>query len=417
MYDGGMSRSVRIDSLAFGGYGVGRLPSGKAVLVTGAAPGDVLSIAVEREKGSHVFATIASILEPSPLRVEPLCMHADLCGSCSWQHLSLETQRGWKRTLLADELLRAGLLDDPEAVPEVEGGEGLGYRSRTRMHLRAGAFGTMRRRSGAVVPFRGCPVLAPALEELALDVSQAVAGAPDADVELYVDALGQRGMLVALCGPSPARAWERIAADAGVFSYRIRRPGSPPGPEGRLLFEDSAGTPLAFEPGVFVQTNREANAILVGRAMDAAGRGGRFAEIYAGAGNFTVHLGSRFDAGMSAEQEPLAARMLRRNMRSSGSSVEVIEGPDARASRRLGGSPPVDLLLADPPRAGMKPLYPVFDAAPPARAVMVSCHPMAAVRDLGHLVHDAGYVLESIVPVDMFPQTDHLELVAGLARG
>ncbi len=412
-----MTQSVRIDSLAFGGYGVGRLPSGKAVLVTGAAPGDVLSIAIEREKGSHVFATIDSILEPSADRVEPPCVQADLCGSCSWQHLSLATQRTWKRSLLADELSRAGILDDPEAVPDVQGGEGLGYRARTRMHLRSGVFGTMMRRSGTVVPFRGCPVLAPELEELALDVSQAIAGAPDADVELYVDSLGQRGMLVALTGASPARAWEGIATEQGVYSYRIRRPGSPPGPEGRLLFEDSAGTPIAFEPGVFVQTNREANAVLVGRAMDASGRGARFAEVYAGAGNFTVHLGSRFEAGVAAEQEPLAARMLRRNMRSSGSTVEVLEGPDARAAQRLGASPAVDLLLADPPRSGMKPLYRVFDAAPPARVVMVSCHPMAAVRDLGHLVNDSGYVLESVVPVDMFPQTDHLEIVACLARG
>lgn len=416
MYDGGMARRVRIDSLAFGGYGVGRLASGKAVLVTGAAPGDVLSITVDREKGSHAFASIDAILEPSPDRVEPLCGHADLCGSCNWQHLSLATQRRWKRSLLADELARAGLIDDPRAVPEVAGGEGLGYRTRTRMHLRGGTFGTMQRRSGNVVPFVGCPVLAPELEELALEVSQAVAGAPDADVELYVDALGQRGMLVSLAGPSPARAWERIASETGVFSYRIRRPGSPPGPEGRLLFEDSAGTPIAFEPGVFVQTNRDANAILVDRVLDAAGTGGRFAEIYAGAGNFTVHLGARFDRGMAAEPDPLAARMLRRNVRASAQAVEVAEKTDAQVARVLRSSPRVDVLLADPPRAGMKPLYPVFEPEPPERTVMVSCHPMAAVRDLEHLVAEAGYGLEGIVPVDMFPQTDHLELVASLTR-
>jgi 23S rRNA (uracil1939-C5)-methyltransferase len=411
-----MTHDVRIDALAFGGYGVGRLASGKAVLVTGAAPGDVLSITIEREKGSHAFASIDTIVEPSPDRVEPLCVHADLCGSCSWQHLSLETQRRWKRSLLADELVRAGLVDDPQAVPEVAGGEGLGYRTRTRMHLRAGTFGTMQRRSCAVVPFVGCPVLSPELEELALEVSQAVAGAPDADVELYVDSLGQRGMLVRLTGPSPARAWERIASETGVFSYRIRRPGSPPGPEGRLLFEDSAGTPLAFEPGVFVQTNREANAILVDRVLDACGAGGRFAEIYAGAGNFTVHLGARFDTGMAAEPDPLAARMLRRNVRASAPAVEVTERTDARVARVLRSSPGLDLLLADPPRAGMMPLYPVFETAPPARTVLVSCHPMSAVRDLEHLAGEAGYRLEGIAPVDMFPQTDHLELVASLAR-
>jgi len=74
------------------------------------------------------------------------------------------------------------------------------------------------------------------------------------------------------------------------------------------------------------------------------------------------------------------------------------------------------VLVVDPPRAGIRPLYPLFKAAPPARVVMVSCHPMAAVRDLGVLVREHGYRVESIVPIDLFPQTDHLELVAALVR-
>jgi tRNA/tmRNA/rRNA uracil-C5-methylase (TrmA/RlmC/RlmD family) len=274
----------------------------------------------------------------------------------------------------------------------------------------------MRRGSHEVVPFTRCPVLSPPLETFAREVADALAEAslPDADLELYVDALGQRGLMVETGGS--ALGWDALALGLGVFSHRIRRPGArAPGPQGRLLFEDSSGTPYAFEPGVFVQTNREVNALLVQEALSAAGTGRTFAEVYAGAGNLTVHLARQFRAGEATESDAAAIRMLRHNLRSVRGKVDVREETDTQACARLAAHAP-DLVLADPPRSGLKPLYPLFESSPPERAVLVSCHAMAAIRDVEHLVTTCGYALRRIVALDMFPHTDHVELVACLKR-
>jgi 23S rRNA (uracil1939-C5)-methyltransferase len=406
-----MSETVHIHALAFGGLGVGRLASGKIVLVRGSAAGDTVRLRIDADKPRHAFGTIETILEPSPERVDPRCERAHRCGGCSWQHLSLEAQRAWKTRLVAEELRRAGLAAH---VPGTLGDLGFGFRCRARLHLRSGLFGTMEQGSHTVVPYTGCPILTPELDAFASDVRESLGAFPDADVELHVDSLGQRGMLVELVERTDAHAWDRMCTDLGVYSYRIRRPGSPPGPEGRLLFEDSASIPLAFEPGVFVQTNRRVNSLLVHEVLDACEGGARFCEIYAGAGNFTVHLAGRFQDGTAAESDPVAARMLRRNLRGTG--VEVHERADRDEAARLASRPAAELLLADPPRSGMKPLWPVFAASPPGRVVMISCHPMAAIRDVRRLVESAGYTIEKVVPVDMFPQSHHLELVAVLAR-
>ena len=414
MYHGDMTARVRIDSLAFGGWGVGRLAGGKAVLVEAAAPGDLVEIHIERDRRSHATASIKTIIEPSPDRVDPPCDRAGRCGGCTWLHLPASVQRSWKRTLVTEALSRAGL--DAGGIEEVQGGAASGYRTRARLHLRRGVLGTMQRRSHAVVPFASCPVLAPDVEALAADLAESVDGAdlPDSDVEVYADALGQRGMLVTTSGP--ARGWDAAASRAGVFSHRVRRPRSKSeAPEGRLLFEDSAGALVAFEPGVFVQTNREANGMLAREVARAAGEGRSFAEVYAGAGNLTVHLARAFTSGSAAEHDPAGARMLRRNLRALDTPVSVHEEADAASAKRLAAGPAADALVVDPPRSGMRPLYGVLDSAPPARVVMVSCHPMAAVRDIARMVRSAGYRLERVVPIDMFPNTAHLEIVALLA--
>jgi tRNA/tmRNA/rRNA uracil-C5-methylase (TrmA/RlmC/RlmD family) len=108
--------------------------------------------------------------------------------------------------------------------------------------------------------------------------------------------------------------------------------------------------------------------------------------------------------------------MLARNVRSAPAGVDVACETDATTATRLSTGPVPDLLVADPPRSGLGALVPFLASSQPPRLVMVSCHPMTAVRDLGRLAGSAGYRLESLVPVDMFPQTDHLEIVAGLVR-
>jgi 23S rRNA (uracil1939-C5)-methyltransferase len=274
----------------------------------------------------------------------------------------------------------------------------------------------MARRSHRVVPFDGCLALDASLDRFAAETAGALSTLPraDADLELYVDREGRRGMLVEpLHGRGDPELYSGLAVELGIVALRVGRGRR--GTAGPPLHEESLGFGLAFEPGVFVQASRAMNQVLVARALEAAGRGGRFVELYAGAGNFTVHLARAFERGEAVEGDALAVRFLRENLEAAGGRVAIRRERDSRTAARLAAAPPPDLLLADPPRGGMRALAPVFESAPPSRAVMVSCHPMAAVRDLATMAR-AGYRLEALWPVDLFPQTHHLELVALLAR-
>ncbi len=406
---------VRIEGLSWGGRGVGHLGSGKVVMVAGAAPGDLVRAAVTEEKASYALADVDGILEPGE-RVEPACALAGRCGGCGWQHVPVAAQRRWKRDLLAAEIERRGI-GPAGAVGEVIAGAASGFRVRTRLHRRGTVTGYAAAGSSEIVRFAACPVLAAPLQEFACSLAAALEGGPcgDADLELYVDVRGRRGLQVADTGRTGRAAWEGLAAGLGVHTLAIsrgRRTIAIPGDAS--LVEDSAGLDLGFQPGVFVQTNREMNARLVRAVVEGAGEGASFAEVYAGAGNFTLHLAGRFSSGTAAEPDGPSARWLARNLAGAG-RVRAVREDDASAAARLASGRRVDLLLADPPRAGMRPLHGVFASSPPRRFVLVSCHPMAAVRDMEHLAR-LRYGLESLTPIDVFPQTPHLEIVAVMSR-
>lgn len=420
-----MQLTIHIDELAFGGDGVGRLPSGKVVFVRGGAPGELLSARILDEKRSHVRAVAEQVHRSSLDRCEPICAVAGRCGGCSWMHLTAAAQRTWKRKLLARELLRANVIDDGVAVADVASGAEHGYRVRCRLHIRGGRFGTLGAGSHDVVTLRRCPVMSPPLERFALELAEHVelVRPRDADVELYVDATGRRGLYVSRCDPKMAKSWEELARSIGVealgFDMRQgRRPRR--SVTGAALEERSAGRPLAFEPGLFVQSNREMNSRLVMEVLSAADRGGRtFAEVYAGVGNFTVHLAEIFEGGAAFERDGRAVAMLRRNLGEVATRVRSKACDDIVAAKELSSMGQLDLLVVDPPRAGMKPLSSHFFSSakhPPERVVMVSCHPMSAVRDLSLLVRHAEYQVVTVLPFDLFPQTHHLELVAVLER-
>ena len=411
---------LRTDALAFGGPAVGRLEDGKVALVAGAAAGELVRARVDRERRSLIEATVEEVLEAAPERVDPACPVAGRCGGCSWIHIEPSAQRLWKERLLRAELGRVGLEGAAERVSPVVCGPPLGYRTRTRLHRRGHLLGTLERASGRLVPFDRCPVLAPDLELFARETAAAVEGTPpgDAEVELYSDRDGRRGLHVTLLGRESRRCWARLAAELGVVALRVvsrgrpSRAGRSPGP---LLHETSLDRSLAFEPGVFVQANREMNQALVAAALGLAGHGASFLELYAGAGHFSVHLAGRFDRGEAVEANGDAVARLALNLEAAGGRVRVRREADRATAARLAGARPPELLLADPPRAGMAPLLSLLRQAPPERLVLVSCHPMAAMRDL-RVATASGSRLVGLVPVDLFPGTHHLELVAALER-
>ncbi|MDP8256144.1 MAG: hypothetical protein P9M14_10360 [Candidatus Alcyoniella australis] len=402
------NETIRLTDPTFGPAAIGRLASGKAAFVLDGLPGELVEMRIDEDRHSFVRGTATRIIEPAPERIEPACAVAGECGGCSWQHATHQAQLGWKKLLIQRELHRAVKGLEPDVLAPMLHGKALGFRTRTRLHRRGADFGTMQRQSKRVIPLRACPILECELERFALELTEVLKTAPqgDAEIELYVDARGARGAFV-LRRDANKLDWAGLLSGLNIASLRVGRSGEL---HGEPLVERSLDLDVLFEPGCFVQTNREANQLLLEAVSQMAGQGKSFFEIYAGTGNFSVHLAKRFAAGSAAEADALAVRMLERNL--AGSEVEVLVEADRLSARRLLEGEKQDLLLADPPRAGIRPLLTAILRRRPRRIVLISCHPMAALRDIGWIVGEGRYVLKRLQPVEMFPQSHHLELAA-----
>jgi 23S rRNA (uracil1939-C5)-methyltransferase len=379
---------VAIDRLASGGDGVGRLGDGRTVFVPFSAPGDRLRIRVTERRARYARGELIEILAPGRARRAPRCGLYGRCGGCSWQHLDYTTQLEAKRTILLDAIERIGGLAAPPGVEIVGSPEEYGYRTRARVVAAGGAVGFRRPRSHEIEATLHCPVLAPALETRLGDAARlgALSGAP-VEIEL---AVGHDGTV-------------RVAAvdDAGASE---------------AVDLVVAGERLRISPGVFAQANGALLGPLCDAVAAAAGSGRSAAELYAGAGLFTLGLSRRFERVLAIEANPLATADLSFNLERAGrrDRVSIRTAPVERAVRALREARP-ELVVLDPPRTGLAPAARAALAALGAeRIVYVSCDPATLARDLSVLCAQ-GHELRSLRAFDLFPQTHHVEAVALLA--
>jgi 23S rRNA (uracil1939-C5)-methyltransferase len=374
---------VRIESLAAGGEGVGRLPDGRAVFVPFTAPGDRVLVRVREDRGRFARGQVEALLEPGPARADPVCPVFGSCGGCAWQHVSYAAQLEAKRAILAEALRRLGGLEPLALPPCAPSPRPYAYRGRTRLQVAAGRVGYRRRRSHALCAVERCPVLVPALDEA---LHELAAHPPPEDGE-----------------------WELVA---GADATRVAALGRGAAP----VELEVCGRRLGVSAGVFAQSNALLLDELVRRVATAAGRGALAVELFAGAGLFSAELAARFSRVIAVESDGAAAADLRRNLGAWGfPGVEVLEERVERALPRLAGLEP-DALVLDPPRSGLpRGAAEALLALRPRRVVYLSCDPATLARDLARLVA-GGLALRSAAAIDLFPQTPHVEALATLSR-
>ncbi len=376
------SPEVRIERLAAGGDGVGRLPDGRIVFVPLTAPGDLARVTVTELRARHARADLVELLEPSPVRVEPRCAVFGECGGCSWQHLAYAAQLEAKQAIVADALRRIGRIAWTAPIEISASPRAYHYRGRARVQVEAGAVGYRRRGSRSLCATRACPVLVEPLEER---LATLAADAPKRDGE-----------------------WE-LASDAEA----TRATALPRGDGPRLTLQ-LGGDAIGISPGVFTQSNPLLHERLAERVFACVGRGGSALELYAGAGFFTLGLARRFDVLAAVEASPLAVDDLRQNLAAAQiDHVEVFEA-DVTSDAWLAPTGVTDLALVDPPRTGLQgSLLERLLRIAPRRFVYLSCDPATLARDLGHLVR-GGYELRHVEAFDLFPQTSHVEVLVVL---
>jgi len=388
---------VGLDSLAFGGDAVGRDDDGRVVFVPGGAPGDTVLVTVEEEKKGYSRGALERILRPGPSRVEAPCpRYLEGCGGCQWQHVDLETQRAAKGDIVRRALRHAG----GEVAATQAPAPGFGWRRRARLRFRRGVLGYLERRSHRLVDVDRCPQLEPALEQALVAVRAVVPTDGSGEVELLLTGRGE--VHVVFSTPIPGAAGLVGAAGiAGVVT------GDATFGAERVDLADEE-VPFWARADVFAQASAAGNLALRRLVLEAAGplAGRRVLELFAGSGNFTRDLAREAAEVVAVEEAPAAVALARDNLAARGLTAELRAEP---AERSLGGR--FDLIVVDPPRVGLAPELCAALATQACPIVYVSCDPNTLARDIQLL----GRRVERAIPLDLMPQTFHIEVVANLA--
>ncbi|MGE0548724.1 MAG: class I SAM-dependent RNA methyltransferase [Kofleriaceae bacterium] len=380
-----------ITALAAGGDGVARDDQGRVTFIPRTVPGDRVRARIVRAKASFANAELVEIITPSPSRVAAPCPHFSRgCGGCQWQHVAHAAQLAAKQTLVTGALRKLdGLVIHPIEAPAPP----LGWRRRARFHVVGGKVGLYALDSRRVLAIDHCPQLEPKLDQVLGQV--AASSPPDGELALLV---GHRGDAAVGVG-KPWRGADRLIGRAAI--------------RGVVAGDASHGAPeVEIEPGLsggpweFAQASAAGNAALVARARAATGRGpGRLIELYAGSGNFTrgfIEDGWTVTAtDVTAPAHPVADHR-------AGSVEQVLEA--------LPPTPAVDVLALDPPRTGAAAAIAGIVRLAPSTIVYISCDVATLARDAAALV-SAGYRARDAWPLDVMPQTSHVEVVLRLVRG
>lgn len=428
---------VTIDRLALGGSGVGRI-DGKVCFVPFSAPGDRLSVRVVKEHRLWLEAEVVEIVEPSPFRVSPVCPAFGRCGGCDWQHVAYSAQTEAKRSILAETLERIGKIKGPPVDETLAASAPYGYRARAQFKLYRTAYGLQagfyRRGSRFVIDLpQGCPVVTPAINGALSRLRRVVEGLPDADrvPQLSIEE-GEAGChaIVHYIGNDLQRTRTFLvdAADqldlAGLFLQSGRKETLVPVfGEKRITYRVPAGErefSLGYGIGGFSQVNRQQNRTLISavRRLLAPASAGRLLDLYCGNGNLSLPLADLFCdlVGIEAYQPSIASAVDNSCQVRVNNSTFRCGDVGAEVRSLVSHHEQFSAVLLDPPRSGAADAVKVVPYLGAERIVYVSCDPGTLARDLAILIHQGGYRLETVLPVDMFPQTGHLETVACLSR-
>ncbi len=386
----------------YGGDGLGRL-EGRAVLAPFVLPGERVRVRNVSEKPGMVRAGLLEVLAAAPERVAPGCPYFMRCGGCHYQHAPYGTQLALKRGILEDQLRRIGKIAPPAEIGVVAG-EHWSYRNRVQLHIAGGKLGYRAAQSHKLCAIEKCPIASPAINA-AIGQLREMLGDPRwprfvRAIELFTNETEMQLNVVETEHPVARRFFDWCAE---------RIPGLVPG----ALDYQAAGHTWRVSRGTFFQVNRFLIDRLVETALDGA-EGQTALDLYAGVGLFSLALARKFAEVTAVESGARAAGDLRFNAERAGLEVRVEQTDAETWLEQLQATP--DFVLLDPPRAGIgRRMVERLAQLLPPRLALVSCDPATLARDLAGLA-GAGYRIDRLTLVDLFPQTFHLEAVAQLRR-
>jgi 23S rRNA (uracil1939-C5)-methyltransferase len=338
--------------VAFGGKGVAR-DEGKAVFIPFTIEGERITANIVREKKQFAEGELVELLAPSPNRVEPECPYFGRCGGCSYQHISYAHQLEIKTKQVEQAMRRIGRLAEPPMQPMIPSPREYAYRNRITVHAEDNVVGFYRRDVHELMDIERCPIAAPEVNE----------------------------------------------SLAKLRTGRVR--------DGHYTLRADSG------PRVFAQTNDAVADALAGLIADMLSSGGDLLiDAFCGAGFFSKRLSEKFKRVVGIDWDRFAIAAAQEN---ASPNEKYISGDVGTELRWLleANDPAATTLIVDPPATGLSPenRRAILDS-PAQTMIYVSCNPPTLARDIAELQRKFSVI--SITPLDMFPQTAEIEVVAHL---
>jgi 23S rRNA (uracil1939-C5)-methyltransferase len=403
---------VQLEDMAHGGDAVGR-HEGKVIFVPYGIAGEAARVEVVQDRSRFAHARLVEVLNPSPERVQPPCPYFGVCGGCHWQHMAYESQLRYKQAIVRAQLQRIAGLPDPNVQPTLGLADPWHYRNHMQFSVSEdGNLGFMAARSHRVVPIERCLLMHPLLEE----VFEAL------DIELFgLQRLSLRagintGEQILIFEMEDDQAPE-LEVNVPLGCVLLLSDGSPVTLVGSpFIHEQVGGRMYRISAPSFFQVNTTQAEVLVSlvSAHLSPGPEDVILDAYCGVGTLSLGLASQAQQVIGIESSDTAIADARANA-STMENVLLIHGQVEEILPTLDVCAP--LAVVDPPRTGLgKATLSALISLAPLRLVYVSCDPATLARDIKGLV-GSGYYLTAVQPVDMFPQTYHVECVAVLERG
>ncbi len=364
--------TLRLDAMTYGGAALGRF-EGKAIFVTGGLPGELVRVIIEEDRSRFARARLLEVIEPSPDRITPRCPHfgwdAASCGGCHWQHIDYAAQLRFKTAIVREQLQRIGRIPDPPVRDVIPSPASWQYRNHAQFHVTPqGELGFQAARSHRVVPIDQCLILEPSLQAWL-------------QAQPQVDHSGER----------------RRSVRASDLQFQI------------------ANVQFHVSPDSFFQVNTSLIETLVDRilAQLELSKTDTVLDAYCGVGLFSRFIAPQVTRVIGIESSSSAQADFAINL-AACANVEFHLGRVEQIVPTITAQ--LNAALFDPPRAGCGPQ--VIDAVVAQqidRVVLVSCDPATLARDVRSLL-DRQYTLIEVQPIDLFPQTYHIETSAVLQR-
>lgn len=409
-----MEHEITLSTPVYGGDAMGRLEDGRAVFVPFGLPGERVRVRLVEEKRGFARAELVEILEASPQRIKPRCIHFGLCGGCHYQNLPYEEQLKVKKEILRDQLTRIGRIENPPVRDTVASPSPWNYRNHVQFHLTEdGRLGYMT---------AGIPRVF-AISECHLPEGSINSMWPQLDFE-------------------PAMNIERVSLRSGADEelMLILESDSPEPPE--LEIEAGISVAHVFEENTVVIAGNDhvlirvldrdfkvsaasffqVNTAMAGRIVEhilaslPVSPPATLLDVYCGVGLFSAFLASRCERVIGIESSASACEDFAFNL-DEFENVELYEGLAEEILPELveGIANPL-YVLVDPPRAGLeKHVVDGLIQLNPQGITYVSCDPSTLARDAARLLK-GGYRLKQATPFDLFPQTFHIESISLFER-